>query len=115
MTDLLSDFWVHDVSVERYTGSGASGDTYATAATVTGFIDSAALRGGAGQRLIGGDGQEVVASMVIYFPAGTASIPPGSRVTLPAMFGSHPRIVIASMRRDGGPLDVPEHLEVALQ
>ena len=115
MTDLLSDFWVHDISVERLTGSGAAGDAYATAATLTGFVDSAARRD-AGQRLVDGEGREVDASISVYLPAATADIPVGSRVTLPVTFGAQRRLtVVAAMHRDGGPLDVPEHLEIALR
>ena len=108
--DPLADFWQHDVSVERFTGTDAFGvDVYATAETVTGFVDDT-------RRLVRDlAGQEVVASTTVYLPAATADVPAGSKVTLPAVFGGRSSQVVGVSRHDAGSLPLPAHLELALR
>ena len=107
--DLLAAWWQHQVVVERYTGSAAYGDTYAAPVTITGLVDDS-------RKLVRTQqGDEVVSSATVYFPASTADIPLGSRVTLPATFGSLEGSVIESKRHDAGTQPTPDHLEVALQ
>lgn len=98
-------FFVHSVSVETYTGSGAYGDIYAAPAQAACFIDD-------GIHLTrDASGVEVVSSSVVYAPAGdVAMFPPGSRVTL----NSRQAHVISTNRRDSGPLGLPDHIEVHL-
>lgn len=108
MTDRLARFWVHTVTVERYAGPGAYGDTYDTPATIAGFVDD-------GQRLIvGPDGEQITSTARVFFPITTAAIPLDSRVTLPTAFGDRATTVVGVARRDGGGLPLPEHLEVSL-
>lgn len=108
MTDDLAHFWVHNVSVERYTGAKAYTDAYATAETVAGFVDD-------GQRIVGGpNGDQVTSTATVFLPAGTADVPVESRVTLPAAFGGRVARVVAAARRDAGALPLPEHLELSL-
>lgn len=106
--DLLSTWWVHTVSVERYTGTGAYGDTFATPADVTGFVAD-------GQRLVAGiGGQQVTSTATVYLPATTADVPIKSKVTLPAVFGGREAQVVRVARHDAGALPLPECLELNL-
>lgn len=108
MPDDLSPFWVHTVSVERRTGVGAYGLTYAAPAAVTGFVDD-------GQRLVvNTEGEQVTSTATVFLPAATADIPIQSRVTLPATFGDRVADVVKVARRDSGPLGLPDHIEVNL-
>ena len=108
MPDDLADFWVHTVSIERYTGSGAYGDTFADAANVDGLVDD-------GQKIIAGvNGQAISSTATVYLPIDTADVPVKSKVTLPAEFGGRECQVIAVARHDGGGLPLPECLEVNL-
>lgn len=109
MTDALADWWVHDVTVERLTGEGAYGPTYASAQTVTGFVDDERKL----VRSVGGE--EIVATASVFLPAATTDIPLDSRVTLPALFGSRECTVIAVARHDAGGQPTPNHLEVYLR
>lgn len=104
----LAEFWVHDVTVARYAGTGAYGDVYDDPVTVTGFVDG-------GQRLVvGPDGEQVTSTATVFLPAATADVPLDSHVTLPATFGGRTSRVIAAARRDGGTLPLPAHLELNL-
>lgn len=108
MTDPLTDWWQHDVTVERLTGAGAFGKTYADAATLTGFVDDT-------RKLVRDTGgQEVISSARVFLPAAIGDVPPGSRVTLPALFGGRTSLVITAARHDAGGQPTPNHLEVAL-
>jgi hypothetical protein len=109
VTDDLAGFWVHAVTVERFTGDSAYGSGYASAAVVTGFVDDGA------RLIVGPNGEQVTSSARVFFPIGTAAIPLQSRVTLPVEFAERSSHVIAVARRDGGGLPLPEHLEVSLQ
>jgi hypothetical protein len=105
--DPLAEFWQHTVTVERWTGEGAFGKTYDTAADVTGFVDD-------GQRLVAGpSGEQITSTARVFLPITTATVPVQSRVTLPAEFGGRPAEVVAVARHDGAGL--PSHWEVALQ
>lgn len=107
--DPLAAWWNTAVTVERRTGSGASGDVYSTATTEVGFVDDT-------DKLIrSSDGQQVVSSSRVYLPASTPVIPVGSRVTLPANYGTPRRsVVLASSLNESG-LPTPDHVELALQ
>jgi hypothetical protein len=109
VTDGLAAFWVHQVTVERYSESDAYGPGYATPATVAGLVDDGA------RLIVGPNGEQVTSSARVFFPIGTAAIPLQSRVILPAAFAERASHVIAVARRDGGGLPLPEHLEVSLQ
>lgn len=108
MSDPLADWWVHQVHIEAYAGSGAYGDSYDTAVTVTGLVDDT------NRLVVNADGQQVVSSARVFLPAGTV-VPLGSRVTLPAPFLGRASQVIAVSVHDAGTVDVPSHVELALQ
>lgn len=109
VTTDLSDFWQHDISVERYEGSGAFGDVFAAATEETGFVDDT-------RKLVRDvAGQEVISSARVFLPPTIADVPPDSRVTLPAQFADRISRVIAVARHDSGTLGLPDHLEIALQ
>ncbi|MFB4276043.1 hypothetical protein ACBJ59_12165 [Nonomuraea sp. MTCD27] len=94
----------HTVQIEPWEGEGPVGPEYGDAVTVACFVDDRL------QKILDNEGAEVVARTVIYMPLDTVC-PPGSRVT----FNGRAAQVLAALRRDGGGLPVPDHLEVALQ
>ncbi|KMM44862.1 hypothetical protein CWIS_13590 [Cellulomonas sp. A375-1] len=100
----LEDFFVHTVTVESLTGSGGEGDVFAAPATVPCFVEDKR------QLVRGPDGREVIAETTVYAPAGTTSLTPGSRVTLP----SRSATVITSAALDGGALGLPAHVVATL-
>jgi hypothetical protein len=110
VTDDLAEFWVHEVTVRRYTGSGAFGEAFAAAETLTGLVDDTA----AGKVVSTATGDELITTAMLFLPPETPLIPVESTVTLPAAFGARSARAVAVAFRDGGPLDLPDHLEVAL-
>lgn len=93
---------VHRITVEAYAGAGAYGPVYAAPVTVRCLLDEQT-------RLVRSpSGGEVTSSSTALCPLDTVC-PPASRVTLP---DGRITTVINSLRRDGGPLPVPSHLEV---
>lgn len=109
MTDYLAAWWVHDTTVERLTGQGPSGPTYAPAETITGFVDDKT-------RLVrNATGSEVTSSTTVYYPPGTPYIKPGSYVRTPALFGGRRAKVIGCQVHDAGALATPNHVEVTLE
>lgn len=109
-TDPLADWWRHQITIERLTGTGAFGDEYDEPEDPIplGFIDDR-------RRMVrDADGNEVVSETTVMLPIGTAEVPLGSRVTLPAAFGARESTVLAVSRHDGGGQPTPDHLELAL-
>lgn len=107
----LGDWYRHDVTVERFTGSGPSGDVYSTATDELGMVDDT-------RRLVrAADGGQVVSSTTVYLPSSTTPVPVGSRVTLPTAFGTPLRrsIVLAVSVHNGGGRPTPDHVQLALQ
>lgn len=107
--DPLAAWWVWPILVERFTGTGARGDVYATGVTINGAVDDTT------KLVRGSDGQRVLSSSRIAFPAGTAAIPAGSRVTLPATFGDNRRTIVLAASVGVTGLPTPDHVELALQ
>jgi hypothetical protein len=101
----LPGFWLrHRVLVEPYLGTGPSGPQYGPAVTVRAFLEEKT-------RLVRSpQGDEVISSATFYARLD-AVCPAKSRVTLPA---GRRTAVIAALRRDGGGLPTPDHLEVQL-
>jgi len=95
----------HKVSIEAYLGSTGNGvETYAAATTVACFADDK-------RRLVRATtGEEVVSETTLYAALDTVA-PPQSRVTLA---DGRVATVIQALRRDGGSLPVPSHLEIVL-
>lgn len=95
----------HAVTVEPYTGDGAYGPTYGAAVAVRCLLDEQT------RMVRDKDGRQVSSTSTIYCPLSTVA-PPGSKATLP---DGRQTFVIAALRRDGGRLGTPNHLEVQLQ
>lgn len=94
----------HEVTIEPKTGEGPVGPVYGPAATVKVFADDK-------RRLVrDATGNQVLSETTLYALLD-ASAPVGSRVTLP---GGRQATVIQALRRDGGGLPTPDHLEVVL-
>ncbi|MFD5266753.1 hypothetical protein [Streptomyces sp. NPDC058335] len=102
----LPGVWLrHTVSVEEYEGESAAGPVYANPVTVRCFLEEKT-------RLVrASDGREVTSAATFYCRLDALAAPPESRVTLP---GGRQTTVIAQLRRDGGGLPLPDHLEVQL-
>lgn len=101
----LDGFYVHTVSVETKTGSGAYGDVYAAPVSVPGWLEDK-------RRLVRDkDGQEVV-SMSVFSCANEHldKFTPDSKVTLPRRGA----LVIGVGDFNSGPLGLPDHLEIEL-
>lgn len=106
MSDPLSDWYVHTVTVTPLLGSGAYGDVEGPEETVPGFLDSST-------RLVrSGTGEEVVSQATLYVAlVHHDAFPPGSSVTLP---DGRSTTVIGRAKRDAAGLDLPEHVEISL-
>jgi hypothetical protein len=94
--------FVHLITVEAYEGAGAYGPVYAAPVEVACLLDQQT------KLVRSPSGGQVVSSSTALCPLDTVC-PPASRVTLP---GGRVTTVINALRRDGGPLPVPSHLEV---
>ncbi len=105
-TDDLADFWVHTVSVEPRTGTGANGATFGPSVTVPCFIDDTTklVRAASGEEVVSG-------ATVMANKSWAASFPPNSRVTV----NGRVTYVLSRNIHDSGPLGLPDHVEVALQ
>ncbi|MER7047731.1 hypothetical protein [Streptomyces jumonjinensis] len=95
----------HTVTVEPYIGSGPTGAAYGPPAQVRCFVDEQT-------RLVRGPSGDQVTSSSTFYARLETVCPAKSRITLP---GGRRTVVIAALRRDGGGLPVPDHLEVQLQ
>lgn len=105
MPRLPARYLQHAVTVEPYLGDAGHGPTYGPPTTVRCYLDQQT-------RLVrASDGRQVTSSSTAYCPLYTTA-PVESRVTLP---DGRRTYVIAALRRDGGRLPTPSHLEVQLQ
>lgn len=104
--DELDDFYVHTVTVRTAAGTGGMGQNFAAPVDVACFVDDAV-------RLVRAlDAAQVVSSSTLYAgPEHAAHFTPGSEVDLPS---GRTTTVITAAYRDGGPLDLPDHVEAAL-
>lgn len=101
---------VHTITIEPYIGQDGEGaDLYGPAVEVRCFVD-AKRRRVRSPATNNATGDEVLSEATAYAPLATVA-PPNSRVTLPD--GGVSRI-IAALRRDGGSLPVPSHLEIVI-
>lgn len=94
----------HEVTVEPYGGAGAYGARYGTAVAVPCFLDEKT------RMVRAPSGEQVTSSSTVYAALDTVC-PAQSRVTLA---DGRQTTVIAALRRDGGTLGTPNHLEVQL-
>lgn len=94
----------HTITVEAWRGEGPDGPRYAAPAVVRCFLDEQT------RMVRATDGTQVSSTSTAYALLDTVA-PAQSRVTLP---DGRQTTVIAALRRDGGGLPVPSHLEVQL-
>lgn len=102
---MLDDFYIHTVSVETKTGSGAYGDVYAAPVTVPCWLEPK-------RRLVRNkDGQEVLSTTFLSCPVTEASkFEPDSKVT----HNGRAAYVIGVNTFTSGALALPDHLEIDL-
>lgn len=94
----------HQAVIEPFLGHGSYGPQYGPPVVARGFLD-------AKTRLVRSpSGDEVTSTSTFYTRLGV-TCPTGSRVRLP---DGRQTTVIAALRRDGGGLPTPDHLEVQL-
>ena len=102
---VISAFSFHTATVETFTGAGAGGDTYATAVDVKGFLDDGVIR------VQTSAGEQLVQKSIFYAALSDAAVfVDESRVTV----NGRACQVTGVRRRDGGPLRLPDHVEVDL-
>jgi hypothetical protein len=102
-SDVIAGFWVHTVSVEKLTGSTATGDTFAAAVDVPCWCSD-------GNRMIRtATGEEVIAVATTFSAPDSADLfVVGSRALLPSGW----RARLADVRiHTSGPLDLPDHVQ----
>lgn len=107
MTGEFDEFMVHTVTVDAYQGEGGMGTIYApTTGPVPCLIDDtrAMVRTSAGDTVVS------ETSLYVIDKAWAASFVPESVVHLP----DRDATVIKASNRDSGPLDLPDHLKIAL-
>jgi hypothetical protein len=95
----------HTITIEPYEGTGAYGHVYGPPTAVRCFVDeqTRTVRSAAGD--------QTTSSGTAYAALDTVA-PPLSRVVLPT---GRTTVVIQALRRDGGTLPVPSHLEIQLE
>lgn len=93
------------ITVEPYLGDGAVGPLYGPQVTVRCFLDEQT------RMVRGRDGRQVTSTGTAYCALETVC-PAESRITLAD--GRRP-IIINVLRRDGGGLPTPDHLEIQMQ
>lgn len=98
-SDVLAQTWfIHPITVERKTGDGPRGPTYAAPTTEKARVTAL------NRLVLNGSGQQVVSANRASMHVDTPQIPIGSKVTLPASFGAKTAKVIVESRHDAGPL-----------
>ncbi|MDT0306127.1 hypothetical protein RM780_04010 [Streptomyces sp. DSM 44917] len=95
----------HTITVRALTASGAYEDEFADPVSVRCFLDQQT------KVVRSPIGDDTTSSSTAYCPLGTVA-PPGSRVVLP---DGRETVVINALRRDGGGLPTPDHLEVQME
>lgn len=101
----FDEFYVHTVSVETLSGGGPMGDTYLPAVTVPCLIDEQT------QLVRGPGGDEVVSNSTLYMDKKHYSkFTPESPVT----YRNHRATVLSRSLYDSGPMNLPDHCEIAL-
>ncbi|PTU57191.1 hypothetical protein DBB34_05440 [Sphaerisporangium cinnabarinum] len=105
--DELDDFLVHTVTVVPLIGSGGMGDVHGPPVTgVACFVDETT------RMVRDRSGTQVVSSATVYARTTAPDAPPGSLITLPS---GRTAGVLAQARRESGPLDLPDHVEWAVE
>jgi len=105
--DELDDFLVHTVTVVPLVGSVGMGDVHGPPVTgVPCFVDETT------RMVRDRTGAQVVSSATVYARTTAPDAPPGSLITLPS---GRTVGVLAQARRASGPLDLPDHVEWAVE
>lgn len=94
----------HTVTIEAYLGQSAYGPRYGAPVAVRCLLDEQT------RMVRAADGTQVTSTSTVRAPLATVA-PAQSRVTLP---DGRVTSVIAALRRDGGGLPTPDHLELQL-
>ncbi|AZG43447.1 hypothetical protein [Gordonia insulae] len=103
----MDEFLTIATTVQRKTGQGSFGATYATPTTEHGRVRY-------GAKLIrNSDGEQIVSQAHITYPLNTPTIPVDSIVTVPS-HSALERRVIAEERHDTGMADMPNHYTIDL-
>jgi hypothetical protein len=100
----------HTIRVEQLLGAGGHGDVFASPVDVDRCVIDESTRRVAVQTQ-DASGAEAVSSSTVFCPPGTIA-PAGSRVTLPS--GRITRVLAVAVL-DAHGLDLPEHVELALE
>lgn len=107
MADDITEFFVHQVTVETMTGVGAAGDLYSGPQTVDGYLDSKI------QLVRALDGEQAVSQSTFYCSVpDAAKFAPDSTVTLPD--GRTAQVITVNSLEVGGLLAGVEHTVVYL-
>jgi hypothetical protein len=102
--DIPTELLQHEIAIEPYLGAAGDGsEAFGPLVRVAAFVDEKVRK-----VLSTATGEAVVSDATAYTALDTVC-PASSRVTLPS--GRRTR-VIAALRRDGGDLPVPSHLEI---
>jgi hypothetical protein len=103
---------IHEITIDPYLGlTGQGEDAYGPSLTIKCLVEEK-IRHIRAQDTVNSTGDELNSTATVYCELAYArSIPPVSRVTLPS--GRVTR-VLEALRRDGGNLPVPSHLELVL-
>jgi hypothetical protein len=96
---------VHTASVEEYQGSGSKGDVYAAPYSLPCMIESKPTI------VRDANGEDAIASALVFADPRPTPIPPGSRVTY---FGTRVARVITVAELDDDGLTGLDHIEIAL-
>ncbi|PRX23465.1 hypothetical protein [Actinoplanes italicus] len=101
----------HTVTVQAWTGSGAYGDTFAAATSLSPcYIED--VRRAVTVQTVDAYGSEHLSSTTVFAPLDP-EIKPGSLVTVP--WRSRPARVLAAARLTAPGLALPEHQEINLE
>lgn len=107
MADDITEFFVHQVTVQTMEGTGANGDVYSAGHTVQGYLDSKV------QVVRAVDGEQAVSQSAFYCSvADGAKFTADSTVTLPD--GRTAQVIIVNGLEVGGLLAGVEHTAVYL-
>ena len=106
MTDPLAPFFAIPITVYRKTADGAAGAIFAAAdASLKGRVRNE-------RKLVRSvDGSEVISEAAVSLPLNTATIPVGSRVTLP---DNRTAFVLAEAKHDSGLPFMPNYYSIDL-
>ncbi len=107
MSGDITDFWIHTVTVQTFTGTGARGETFAAvSAPIACLIED-------GRRLVrNATGQEVISETTVYTDLAQAAVfATDSKVTVN---GRVARVITVKQRDLGALAAEVTHLEVVL-